>query len=373
MKRFFQGLLVLLLAGGVTLGVAYVWAGTTLPELDQMLRDDIGSERTRAAAVRRPVLRGPARDRNAADTYRPAMDAVATDEDALRRADASILLRRRAEIDAVREAAARDERCDFAWEFEKGAAAQPPSLKGFQALIRLVIHDGNDRAQAGDPPGAAERYLDALRASLDFAMGGGSAQAIVGQAAADDAGAALEKLIATKGVAPGETCAAVAREVEAVQAALPSAGVAARHDRLVALVEIARVGRGDQTALAFAGRPEPAGSPLDLVFGNAVAGRVGAGFSWPAVSRGMRDLEMALGLPDAAARKMKLESLDAEARGAWNPLVFLPAGVSDRAYVRLGELDAKVRARLEDVRARAQSAADSAEEAAKAAGKKAPQ
>lgn len=127
--------------------------------------------------VRVPVLRGSARDENAALRYLdllPRIDPeiedlleVSADPSALISSGTLAALESHAAVLSTLREVLSCSRCDWATAYEAPFEARP-RLGPLASLSALLVADGHRRAQAGDSRGAAERYLDAIRLSADL-------------------------------------------------------------------------------------------------------------------------------------------------------------------------------------------------------------
>jgi hypothetical protein len=198
------------------------------------------AERRRRATERRPALRGPVLEEDAAPRYLSLMSRVARDapdRDVLHKSvaagpgsalspDALALLERRRDLVAeTREAV----RCAFcAWELKPHPPNEPvPSLMPARTLADLLVVEGHERARAGDGRGAAERYLDAVRLGSDLA-GGSLLSNLVGTTAAGSGLDALGRLLVSETRLP---LAQVAAELAILEGGLPTLATALREQR----------------------------------------------------------------------------------------------------------------------------------------------
>lgn len=173
----------------------------------------------RELPAQRPVLLEPAKDADAAEVYRPLVEAhsqrIAREAwaglgeltAAATRPAEPLPAELVARLDAVRPdveklcAAARSRRAR--WSFELGKAWQGggPSLHASRYLALAAIVDGHQRANAGDVVGAAERHLDVLRFGSDF-QGGPLLPTLIGSAVEQLALQAAARLVRSPRGAP---------------------------------------------------------------------------------------------------------------------------------------------------------------------------
>ncbi len=359
---------------------AYFASGPSVAELDERIHRQIEAERTRAAAASRPVLRGPAVAANAADAYRDAIAELHADRESwyflFEKADADPLVAALAapatapllprlrlyidahhvDIDAVRTAAARAERCDFMLPYERGVDESSRRYEWMKVVVRILAVEGRERAREGDPRAAADCWLDGLRVALDFGSASNTRLRLIACELAGEAAAELERLLESGGVPP-DTRALIEREVAAAAAAMPPPALAIRGDRLWTLAELARIGRGSDSVLVYDNPDQEIRQRAlpDKVLWNRFVGRICAAASWRKCDRILRDAEAAIGGPgDLEARRAKLSALAAESRSSGNAIV-RAQGAND-CYVHLAEEDDDLRRRLETLRARAAGA-----------------
>lgn len=195
----------------------------------------------------RPVLKEPAKDADAAEVYRPLVEAhsqriaregwagLAELTTAATRPAEPLPAELVARLDAVRPdveklcAATRSRRAR--WSFELGKAWQGggPSLPASRYLALAAIVDGHQRANAGDVIGAAERYLDVLRFGSDF-QGGPLLPTLIGSAVEQLALQAAARLVRSPRGAPARELVDVA--LERMAPGLLTIGPAWRAERL---------------------------------------------------------------------------------------------------------------------------------------------
>ncbi len=201
----------------------------------------------REPRAERPVLKEPAKDADAAEVYRPLVEAhsqrIAREgwaglgelTTAATRPAEPLPADLVARLDAVRPdveklcAAARSRRAR--WSFELGKAWQGggPSLPASRYLALAAIVDGHQRANTGDVVGAAERYLDVLRFGSDF-QGGPLLPTLIGSAVEQLALQAAARLVRSPRGAPARE--QVDAALERMAPGLLTIGPAWRAERL---------------------------------------------------------------------------------------------------------------------------------------------
>ena len=230
---------------------ADAWGGARLRALARSLQPEMEAERRRRAADRRPILRGPALEEDAAPRYRSLMARLAQDppdRGVLSRAVAAgpgaapspealaQLEGRRGLVAGAREAV----RCAFCvWELKAYAPNEAvPSLLPARSLADLLVLEGHERAHAGDGRGATERYLDAVRLGCDFGSGSLLSN-LVGASAAGSGVEAMGRLLVSESRLP---LSQVAAELSVLESRLPTLATALREQRfqVVGALELAR-------------------------------------------------------------------------------------------------------------------------------------
>jgi hypothetical protein len=217
---------------------ADAWAARRLRAFARSAEQELAGEARRMAAVRLPVLRDPALEEDAYPRYRalwselaeadrpphPCLEYVpggAPLEEECRR----LLERRREVVRGLREAVHCD-RCVFEVRLLRPMDAAP-SLLPARTLASLLILEGHERAEMGDPRGAAERYLDAVRFGCDL-RGGALLENLVGIAIAGSGLEALGHLVVSD---PGPPLPQVGAELAKLDGHLPTTASALRLER----------------------------------------------------------------------------------------------------------------------------------------------
>jgi hypothetical protein len=262
-KRRALGVAVALLGvaalGAAALAGAHALAERKLPAFWARWTEEVRRARERAAGVRVPVLRGEARDENAAPRYRALCAALeargvtvseveADPFAAVSPEVASVVSACASELMGLREAV-RCSRCDWEQPYGEPWATRRP-LVGASYLGRLLVLYGHLSSQAGDDAGAAEAYLDAARFGADLDRGGGWWE--LGMLALE----CLARLVASDRSAhlPLDR---IADELVRLEAALPPLMTQFREARLDLLGRLAHVaergGLSDELALSMRG------------------------------------------------------------------------------------------------------------------------
>jgi hypothetical protein len=295
---------------------AWQWMGHSVATLRARVEAETAAVRAERAAARRPVLRGePRAGVNAAVEYREVMKAIGNPPSAptpQQKAQPVVTLGRlaadapaplpgwalayidlhRADVEALRQAT-RADRCDWRIDYEEG-----PPLFNVRAPTDLLILTGHERALAGQPREAAERYLDALRVGAD--VGDDSlVHAMISVAVVYQAGTALQHLLDTRTLARDDIVE-IERELDLLAPALPTSARAFRGERLLALWQLVKIGEGREEG--------------------ALEGRVGrpvAAAVWGAFDGWWRAAEAAAALDDKDARKAAFATVKTDMESSW--------------------------------------------------------
>lgn len=330
-----------------------LWARSRFSACEEIWKRDLAAERARIAALRMPVLRGEALDENAAARYMPLLAslgggypvtgnrdpefdkltfdlfkaAAAAPRDPLAEPVRQLLDHRRGLLVALREAT-RCSRVDWAFQYERGGEAPIVSLLAARWLSNLLVVEGHERVQAGDPQGAAERYLDVARFGADLATQGVLIHGLIGIAVEDAGLRALGTLLTSSDPAK-LPLGPIAGELARLEAAQASLGPAWRGEVLVLFPTL----RGGLAALDERGRGD---ALLDVLVGRALAAD-----SLDGVDPWLRTAEHAMAEGDAAKADATIQRLESGILASRNPITRARWPSSLRA--RLSAVDARAR------------------------------
>ncbi len=176
-----------LLLVGLRVG-ADAWGDARLSAYDSRWEREVGVERARRQAVERAVLGGPARDEDAGPRYRAVLEtlrpvaAASAGMDPLYQAARAApfdavpydafraVVEQEPALDSLRDAQ-RSRHCSLGAELEPAKVEQTLRWRTARWVASALVVDGHVRAQAGDPSGAAARYLAAVRFAGDVSQG----------------------------------------------------------------------------------------------------------------------------------------------------------------------------------------------------------
>jgi len=338
MKRALRAVLVVVLALLAARIGAELWGRSKLASQAQRFAQAVAEAKGRAAARRSPVLRGEAKECDAAQVYQRLMAGLAAEatRTALRVAvaepDKPLPPDVRALLDGKSVAelaeAVRCTRADFRVPFEQGAQMRFPDSAGAIALANLVVLDARGAARAGDAKRAAERGLDGARFGADFAGGGPLIMHMVGSVIID---ASLKELIRIYAADASRAfpLAQVAAELRTLEPALPSAAEGMHHERLFFL-SLAGSYDGKETMFGGLGG---ALLPERAILAHAVD-------EFDALTP-LR-MKIAAAAERAERKRLSMELL-ARAEKSWNPLVRIALPDESRYPARLAARLARVR------------------------------
>lgn len=351
---------------------ADAWGAAHLAAFDRRLAEDVAADRARAAAARRPVLRGEPRPENAAVQYRAALAGLAARagsgaRDAMRSLDevarsapgspvpesARALIEQHRDTTAAVREALQAERCD--WETPYGEVYWRDGALNL-ALPRLVgvalVVEGHELASRGDLGAAAGRYMDAVQFGSDYGSGHLLIGALVGSGVEATALRALGRLVTGRG--PGSPpLAEIDRDLARLEPALASVSVGYRNERL----SLGRFERRLEEAPAEAGLQEP------LILPWLVPYRALAAHALAAFEPRLRDLERALAAEDPRLVGGVYDRIEADFTGAKNPILRDMAGVGgpfrgQARRARWAEDEARALLRLTRLAVRVEGARD---------------
>jgi len=351
---------------------ADAWGSWRLAAYDREWEREVADERVRAAAAKRPVLRGEPRPENAAPKYRAALAAVATRLGPSARAETQSLdeAARTAPGSAVAEAvkavlekhrdtsaAIRDallaERCD--WEtrygelyWRAGSSIGPPRFVG-----ALLVVEGHELAARRDLDGATGRYQDAAQFGSDYGSSSLLVGALVGSSIEATAFRALGRLVT--GPAAGQpSLARIDRDLGRLEGALSSISSGYRNERL----SMGHFQRRLDEAPAEAGLQEP------LILPWLVPYRALAAHALTRYEPRLRELEHALAEEDPSLAARAQDRIQAEFAGTLNPILRGMAGVGSSSgntrRARAIEDEARALLRLTRLATRVEQARDTA-------------
>lgn len=242
-KKIAIGFVVLFVVLLVGFLAAELWGKARLETYDVAWQKAISAERQRLAAIRMPVLHDEPLDENAAPRYQKLMDRVEKIVDptlsstaktgpggSIPPSVAKLVAENQPAIVQLREAV-RCTRCNWEIKLEDGPMAKTPKLLPALALTNLLVVEGHQRAAAGDPAGAAERYLDAARLGADFGTGL-FIMIMVGETIEERALDALGRLVVSTKTGAPLPLAEVDRQLVKLEPVLPSAVLGFRSERL---------------------------------------------------------------------------------------------------------------------------------------------
>jgi hypothetical protein len=336
MRKVFRIVIGIVFALALVAGGVFFWATRTIEEIEARWKADIAAEHARAAAVRRAPLRGEARDANAAEEYwalaksfgpaladpqQPKSDLKVVHELATAvfaapaplSADAAAFMAAHADAIAALREATRAARCDWKLAYEDGIAMPIPNLVVLRVLAEMLILDGHARELAGDPRGAAERYLDCVRFGADLGEGG-DVLLFMGSVSFSATGDRQLARLAGSGALADADLAEVERELGLLEAAIPALAGAVRAERLIHVADLLELPRtGKRKGVAASVAPEP----------TAWRTIVGA-WDLRNTDRALRGAEAALAIPGAKARREQLSAIEAappiwRAQWVWCP------------------------------------------------------
>lgn len=338
----FVALLVVLLVGDFA---AELWGKARLEAYDVTWQKAIAAEQERLASIRMPVLRGTPLDENAAPRYQKLMDRVEKIVDATLSSTAKTgpgvsippsAAKRVAEnqpaIAQLREAV-RCTRCNWEIKLEDGPMAKTPKLLPALVLTNLLVIEGHQRAAAGDPAGAAERYLDAARFGADFGAGM-LIMIMVGETIEERAMDALGRLIVSTKTGTLLPLADLDRQLARLEPVLPSAVQGFRSERLWP---------GSLKKMLDDGSwKEVVGGQPGLIY-YLVPRRALVASMLPSLEEINSEAERAAATEDRTERAKIVAGIEKRARTTWNPLVAMAVPNVNRICQRSDMVLAKFR------------------------------